>query len=259
MGGEQRVRVGATSVLGRVANAVAGLLPEPVLAGIVRRVYPRVEPELRRLAELTTGGGIVLDVGAWYGPWSYRLRRHAARTVAVEPNPRLAGVLRATLPGVEVVEAALGDRADSVRLWIPVAGRRREGIASLTPSGEHSTTVRMVTLDSLGLTDLRFVKVDVEGHELAVLRGGEQTIRRDRPTLLVELEARIQRIAPVVELLERWGYTASVLVGDRWRDLAGFDLAGHQRDAAAALHQGLARRAVWPRPRYVNLVRFRSG
>jgi len=242
-----------------VANAVAGLLPEPVLAGIVRRVYPRVEPELRRLAELTTGGGTMLDVGAWYGPWSYRLLRHAARTVAVEPNPRLAGVLRATLPGVEVVEAALGDRADSVRLWIPVAGRGREGIASLTPSGEHSTTVRMVTLDSLGLTDLRFVKVDVEGHELAVLRGGEQTIRRDRPTLLVELEARIQRIAPVVELLERWGYTASVLVGDRWRDLAGFDLAGHQRDAAAALHQGLARRAVWPRPRYVNLVRFRSG
>src|SRR6266540_5268706 len=127
VGGEQRVRVGATSVLGRVANAVAGLLPEPVLAGIVRRVYPRVEPELRRLAELTTGGGIVLDVGAWYGPWSYRLLRRAARTVAVEPNPRLAGVLRATLPGVEVVEAALGDRADSVQLWIPVSAGDARG------------------------------------------------------------------------------------------------------------------------------------
>jgi hypothetical protein len=48
-----------------------------------------------------------------------------------------------------------------------------------------------------------------------------------------------------------------VLVGEGWRELAGFDLAGHQRDNESALYQGLARRAVRPRPRYVNLVRFR--
>jgi FkbM family methyltransferase len=259
MGAERGSQVGAVSVLGRLANAAAGLLPDPVLAGVVRRVYPRVEPELRRVADLTTGGGTALDVGAWYGPWSYRLRQHAERTVAVEPNPRLAGVLRATLPGVQVVEAALGDRTDSVRLWLPTTGRGREGIASLTPTGEHSTTVRMVTLDSLELSDLRLVKLDVEGHELAALRGGEQTIRRDRPTLLVELEPRIQPIAPVLDLLAAWGYAASVLVGDGWRDLAGFDLAGHQRDAEVVLRRGLARRVVRPRPRYVNLVRFRPA
>jgi FkbM family methyltransferase len=257
MGVERPAQVGAVSVVGRLANAAAGLLPDRALAAIVRRIYPRVEPELRRIADLTAGGGTVLDVGAWYGPWSYRLRRHAERTVAVEPNPRLAGVLRATLPGVEVVEAALGERAESVRLWIPTDGRGREGIASLTQAGAHSTTVRMVTLDSLGVCDLRFVKLDVEGHELAALRGGEQTILRDRPTLLVELEARIQPVAPVLDLLAEWGYAASVLVGDGWRDLAGFDLAGHQRDNEAALYQGLARRAVRPKPRYVNLVRFR--
>ena len=250
-------QVGAASGVGRLANAAAGLLPDRVLAGVLRRVYPRVEPELRRIADLTTGGGTVLDVGAWYGPWAYRLRRHAARTVAVEPNPRLAALLRATLPGVEVVEAALGDRPGPVPLWIPDAGRGREGIASLTTgSGGRPTVVRMVTLDSLGLTDLRLVKLDVEGHELAALQGGEQTIRRDRPTLLVEVEERLGAVAPVLELLTGWGYAASVLVGGDWRDLAGFDLAGHQRDAARAIHQGLAHRVVRPVPRYVNLVRF---
>src|SRR5207244_4688480 len=71
-------QVGAASGVGRLANAAAGLLPDRVLAGVLRRVYPRVEPELRRIAELTTGGGTVLDVGAWYGPWSHHLRRHAA-------------------------------------------------------------------------------------------------------------------------------------------------------------------------------------
>ncbi len=248
--------VGATSVLGRLANAAAGLLPDPVLARAIRRVYPRVEPELRRLAELTTGHGTVLDVGAWYGPWSYRLRRRADRMVAVEPNPRLAGVLRATLPGVEVVQAALGAQVGAARLWIPNAGRGREGIASLTPSAGPGTTVRVVTLDSLGLTDLRFVKLDVEGHELPALRGGELTIRRDRPTLLIELEARMQPVEPVLDLLAGWGYAASVLLDGRWRGLAGFDLVGHQRQAAVALRQGLARRVVLPRPRYVNLVRF---
>jgi FkbM family methyltransferase len=248
--------VGASTTLGRLTTrVVAGLLPDRALAVALRRVYPRIEPELRHLPELIAGG-TALDVGAWYGPWSYRLRRHAERVVAVEPNPRLAALLRSSLPGVHVVEAALGDHSGEVPLYIP-PGRGREGVASLTPAASMTgTTVPMRTLDELGLTDLRLVKLDVEGHELGALRGGERTIRRDRPTLLVEVEVRMQPVGPVLDLLTGWGYAASVLIDGSWRELAGYDLAGHQREMAGALSHTLIRRVVWPRPRYVNVVRF---
>ena len=91
------------------------------------------------------------------------------------------------------------------------------------------------------------------------LRGAEATIRRDRPVLLIELEARLQPVTPVLELLDGWGYRPYVLVGPRWRPLPGFDLEGHQRAAIGRVSQSFARRVVWPRPRYVNLVLFRPG
>ena len=104
-----------------------------------------------------------------------------------------------------------------------------------------------------------FIKLDVEGHELPALRGAEQTIRRDRPVLLVELEARIQPVAPVLDLLGGWGYRPYVLPDRSWRPLEGFDLAAHQSAAVARVSQSFVRRVVSPHPRYVNLVLFRPG
>ncbi|MEV6878398.1 FkbM family methyltransferase [Amycolatopsis sp. NPDC051128] len=74
----------------------------------------------------------------------------------------------------------------------------------------------MPTLDGLraaaGLTRLDFVKIDVEGGELHVLQGGQQTIETFRPTMLIEIEARHTaryEYSPddVVDWLTRRGYT----------------------------------------------------
>jgi hypothetical protein len=120
-------------------------------------------------------------------------------------------------------------------------------------------TVRRVTVDSLELTDVKFMKLDVEGHEVPALLGAEKTIRRDRPTLIIELEARFQPISPVLDLLAGWGYEPSVLTDQGWRSLAGYDLEAHQRAAIQRVSQSFVRRVVWPRPRYINMVLFRPG
>ena len=103
---------------------------------------------------------------------------------------------------------------------------------------------------------MTFMKIDVDGHEVPVLRGAAATIRRDRPRLHIEVEQRIQPIEDVTELLATWGYRGWVLPGRQWVPLADFPLAAHQAATVHAADRGLARRLLWPFPRYVNSVLF---
>jgi FkbM family methyltransferase len=239
-----------------LSSRFAAALPARAVAAAVRAAYPRVEPELARLASYAPRGGTAVDVGAWYGPWTRGLRRIADRVIAVEPTAELARCLTAAFPDVRVIEAVASDHAGTAELFLP-SGGPGVGTSSLEYGSGTPVTVARVTLDELDLTDVRFVKLDVEGHELPALRGAERTIRRDRPQLLVELEERIQPVEPVLDLLAGWGYRPYVMPDRRWLPLDGFDLIGHQRGAVARVDQSFARRVVHPKPRYVNMVLFR--
>jgi FkbM family methyltransferase len=234
------------------------VLPDHLVGSAIRAVYPRVEPELRRIAEFVPRGGTAVDLGAWYGPWTQRMTMLADHVVAIEPAPRLADHLRTAFPGVQVVEAAASDHDGTAALYLPESGPG-VGVSSLERGRGDFVTVRLTTLDALDLTDVTFIKLDVEGHEMPVLRGGATTIQRDGPTLLVELEERIQPIQPVLDLLGQWGYVGSVLPNGDWVPLAHFDLGAHQRATIARVDHSFLRHVVWPRPRYVNSVLFRPA
>ncbi|NEE30348.1 FkbM family methyltransferase, partial [Streptomyces sp. SID7982] len=88
-----------------LAAAVAARLPGRLVGSAAVALYPRFEPELRRLADFCPPGGVALDIGGWYGPWSRRLAARCERVVTVEPVPHLAEHLRRTLPSnVRVVQ-----------------------------------------------------------------------------------------------------------------------------------------------------------
>jgi FkbM family methyltransferase len=242
----------------RARSAAARLVPPRAFAAAMRTIYPRFEPELACIASWAPRGGTAVDVGAWYGPWTTRLLKLADRVVTIEANPAIASMLRAGLPAAEIIEAAASDEPGTATLWLPGGGRGAEGLASLEHPTERSVTVRRLTIDSLGLTDVRLIKVDVEGHEAAALRGAEQTIQRDSPLLLIELEMRHQRIDEVTGMLAEWGYAGSVLSGRDWVPLSGFDLAGHQEANAHVAERSLFGRLIRPWERYVNSVLFRA-
>ncbi|MFI1195765.1 FkbM family methyltransferase [Micromonospora sp. NPDC020750] len=246
----------ASTLSTELSSRFAARLPARAVGAAVRLAYPRVEPELARLPSYAPRGGTAVDIGAWYGPWTRGLRRLADRVVAVEPAAELARCVAAAYPDVRVVEAVASDRPGKAELFVP-AGGPGIGTSSVERGDGPSVTVDRITVDGLGLTDVRFVKLDVEGHELPALRGAERTIRRDGPLLLIELEERIQPIDPVLALLDGWGYRPHVMPDDRWVPLAGFDLVAHQRAAVGRVAQSFARRVVDPRPRYVNMVLFR--
>jgi FkbM family methyltransferase len=244
-----------------VTSRLAARLPEKFVVKAIHLAYVRAEPELRRLDDICGRGGVMVDVGAWYGPWSARLAERADRVVAFEPTP-LHEVLRRRLPGnVEVIAAAASDQRGESELWLPGTGTGTEGRSSLHKEDVHAVSIRVPTvpIDELGLTGVTFMKVDVEGHEVPALRGAEKTIRRDSPRLLVEVEARIQPVEHIVELAEEWGYRGWVLHSGSWRPLEGFGLEARQAATLRTAERGLFRTAIWPYPRYVNSVLFLPG
>lgn len=253
-----------------LAARLAPFLPARLTAATARALYPRFEPELACLADMLPvppgcSCGTVVDVGGWYGPWTHRLATRARRVVTLEPVPHLARTLAASAPAnVRVVRAAASDRPGTAPLWQPPHDERGErGVSSLVRRADlHTATghpVTCVTLDELALDDVDFIKIDVDGAELPVLRGAGTLLARDRPALFIELETRIQPIAPVVGHLRAREYAGWVLPGAEWLPLAEFDLAAHQARTAHIASQGLLRRALTPagrRPRYVNSVLF---
>ncbi|MET7637965.1 FkbM family methyltransferase [Streptomyces sp. NPDC005438] len=243
-----------------LAARIGPHLPGGLVARATTALYPRFEPELARLADFCPRGGTVVDIGGWYGPWTRRLAPRADRVVTVEPVPHLAEQLRRSTPAhVEVLQAAATDHSGRATLWLPEGGRGDRGVSSLVRRGGlHRATLEVpaLTLDELALSEVTLIKIDVDGSELPVLRGGKDTLVRERPALFIELEERIQPVAPVVSYLDDLGYAGWVLPRNHWVPLSGFDLGAHQRRTSHVAEHGLLRRTLAPHPRYVNSVLF---
>jgi hypothetical protein len=118
--------------------AATRAVPVRAFAAVMRAAYPRLEPELACLATWAPRGGIAVDVGAWYGPWTVRLARLADQVVSIEPNLPLAAAVRTGCPAAQVIEAAASGHDGTARLWLPPGGRGAEGTASLEHSGSQA-------------------------------------------------------------------------------------------------------------------------
>jgi FkbM family methyltransferase len=153
------------------------------------------EPELAILPQLCPAGGTAIDVGANQGVFAYARAGIADRVVAFEPNPDYASFARWMLRGrAEVHEFAISDRPGRAALHVPLsddgmvlhlAGNLKNTHAQFRNERTYEVEVR--TLDGFGLTDVRFIKADVEGSEREVLDGARSIVARDRPVILLEL------------------------------------------------------------------------
>ncbi len=171
-----------------------------------------------------------VDVGANRGSWTAALLRHAPhieRGVAYEPGRRAASMLRERLAGrpeILVVERALADRpAASARFFeMPDAGHTSSFSPPPAP-GAIATDVEVTTLDieagRLGIERIDVLKVDAEGHDLAVLRGAERLLREGR-VRFVQWEygdswiAGGATLAAALAFMSAFGYRSLLLKGD---------------------------------------------
>lgn len=214
--------------------------PKDCLSGWYHRTAGR--PRDREFAAITflrkVLHGTYVDIGAHDGQSieSIKLFAPDARIVSFEPNPdlacRLARRFRAD-PNVTIAPIGLSDSVAVLQLHVPVyRGFVHDGLASLSyddaKNGISSETVyffspehlsvrshqcRVETLDMQNIDDPVFIKIDVEGFETKVVKGGLETLCQHEPVLLVEslhTKPDLQQLAGSI------GYRAYQFLGGRF-------------------------------------------
>jgi FkbM family methyltransferase len=202
-----------------------------------------------------------VDVGANKGAYLYWMRRAVGprgEVYAFEPQPGLARYLESARAGmgwdnVSIREVALSDSAGRRALHVP--GRENSPGASLEAGvGGNAREVDVDTLDRQleGAGAIRLVKVDVEGHELAVFRGAARTLAAHHPALLFESEMRhLAGRSPheVFAFLRTLGYRGAFFSPRGLRPIEEFDPSAHQRCVPGRF---------WEAPGYCNNFLFEA-
>lgn len=193
-----------------ILSSVRRILKTSPLGGLLRTLQARYE--LRHLSDdqyreqrddramwaLMAGSlapdACAVDVGANRGRVLAAMVELApgGQHLAVEPIPHLARALKAAFPTVQVESCALSDETGHATFTHVVT---MDGWSGLKPpeGGFPGQTVEEIPVSLRRLDDLvtagrpvRFIKIDVEGAELQVLRGALATIRRCRPVIVFE-------------------------------------------------------------------------
>lgn len=160
------------------------------------------------LAEEGSRAKLVLDIGANHGTMGQALEANDYDVVSFEPQPELFKlVLSKNVRGIKH-NCALGD----VEGVAPMPRLRYDeknnfggmGLGFRSVLGSIEVPVR--TLDSFNFDNVGLIKLDVEGYEERVLRGGQETIARCRPILYVE-DDRMAQSKSLREFIESLGYT----------------------------------------------------
>jgi FkbM family methyltransferase len=200
----------------------------------------RVEtPETRVLRSMLGPGDTFIDVGANHGSFSLlaaSLIGDSGQVFAFEPQPRLATLTARSLAAsgttrFKVFNVACGDHRGDVDLHVPWMLNDGSGSASVYAgyAREHSSVISVGVrplddvLDHRAISGRVVVKIDVEGSELAVLRGAQSLIADRRPAILFEVNPRAAREAgyeprDIITFLAQSGYS-------RFAELLDFPVA----------------------------------
>lgn len=198
---------------------------------IAKREWKKGEKELRLLPFLVDCSRDGVDVGACWGVYSYYLARLCPHVYAFEPNPKIYQELkRNAAKNVTIYPYALSNKTEAAELRVP-KGRRGysnqgSSLSVRKVDGPHGkVAVEAKRLDDMGLKNIGFIKIDVEGFEKEVLEGAAQTIKMNHPTLLIEMEERHtkQPVEESISQVERLGYYSFVIIRGRLMPIDYFD------------------------------------
>ena len=149
-------------------------------------------------------GGCFIDLGAYYGDTLTRyLNRFPSlkSAVAVEPErhsfKKLTACAEELDADITCINALVGSKVGTEE----VSDSRGRGTRALPASNvalKNTRTIDVVTVDSLSLDKVSFIKFDVEGSESEAIEGAAETIKRDRPVMKIACYHRSEDVFAIV-------------------------------------------------------------
>ena len=222
--------------------------------------------EVATLLRSLAPGDTAVDVGAHKGAYTWWMQRAVGargKVIAFEPQPELATYLRQIgrdfrLRNVEIVNAALSATPGTLKLYRPdgqvtPGATVRQGLFGM---GGQAIDVAVESLDYYlrhhPAGPVRFIKCDVEGHELEVLRGCRRTMAEDRPILLLECADFLHPggLESVASYLEQYGYDGFYFRGGDLTNIGRLPEA--QRDTS---HSGFVNNFVFVHRQFSGKLR----
>lgn len=186
------------------------------------RTYDRQTEEI--IARVLLPGSSAVDVGAHSGVILESIVNHApgGSHWAFEPLPEFAAQLRIRFENVRVVEVALSDHSGETTFQHVINHPGYSGLIE-RPYDHDDAKIEEIRVQVGALDDfidesedIHFIKVDVEGGELGVLRGAQHTILRNRPYIVFEHGKRAaaaygSTTEEIFDLLQHCGLSVSRL------------------------------------------------
>lgn len=194
-------------------------------------------------------GQTVLDIGAHKAGYLYFMLNQVGddgKVFAFEPQSILYRYLTKikglfSWDNVTVEHLALSDKPGTVTLYIPTNKVSKGSSPGATIAERKDLTAfvatEMVTAETLdsycSRQDIKpdFLKIDVEGNELSVFRGGTDTLKKYKPKIIVEIEARHvgqEKALETFAFLKSFGYEGHFIHGLNRIPLSSFQFDKHQ-------------------------------
>jgi len=223
------------------------ILPQSTIQFIKKRHYLRLlcssllekEPELRVVLYLAKPGDTVIDIGANVGVYTKILSELVGpkgHVYSIEPFAPTFEILcynvrKLRLNNVEPVNIAISDSQAVVTMALPYdsTGAETHYRASIITDNEEkgkteTANVQATTIDSRFLSaseKISFIKCDVEGHELACIKGATKFLAKSQPAWLIEVSGEPDNTDSaahcVFKILRNHGYSAWWYDGSKLR------------------------------------------
>jgi len=211
------VRLGIPSAAAcRISSILKRKLPHTNT--LSRSANTEYEPETALFFQVEKGK-CFLDVGANVGIYTKQLALRGVPVYAFEPSPKTFEILRQNtrgLPNVKVFSYALGDKNAEISFY--VHEQSNSGYDGLYNEQQLVSTVygnkdvkkikvRVRTLDSFHFKNVGLIKIDTEGYEYPILTGAIQTLKKQKPKLIIEIHEPIwKNDILIMNLLRKIGY-----------------------------------------------------
>lgn len=234
-----------------LVEKITATWPEPMRALLDyagdgdERVYPiwrktAMGGEFDHLAQFVDPSKAAVDVGALLGQYSLTLSALSSRCLCIEPLQKYAFLAKVLPSNCKVCTVAAGEKLGRGVLRTP---DHNYGLSSLLDN-EWLNRAEVVTqqetviepLDEIMAREfpdqsIGFVKVDVEGYEVSVLRGATHLLETQRPRLQIEIGP--ENLHAVQELLGGYGYIGLFYFEARLHEIGQFDRNIHLNPANA--------------------------